>query len=98
MHVHGGLGEKTDYTVRNTVRMADAVDGTILAAALEKTQKRFPYLCVRIRRVVKLEEEKWYDLPEKGIICIDAGCGKGGRLVGMVIEGGKYMLHGVSDL
>ena len=50
MHVHGGFGEKTDYTVRNTVRMADAVDGTILAAALEKTQKRFPYLCVRIRR------------------------------------------------
>ena len=50
------------------------------------------------KTVVKLEEEKWYDLPEKGIICIDAGCGKGGRLVGMVIEGGKYMLHGVSDL
>ena len=50
------------------------------------------------KTVVKLEEEKWYDLPEKGIICIDAGCGKGGRLVGMVIEGGKYMLHGVNDL
>ena len=50
------------------------------------------------KTVVKLEEEVWYDLPEKGIICIDAGCGKGGRLVGMVIEGGKYMLHGVNDL
>ena len=31
-------------------------------------------------------------LPKNGIICIDTGCGKGGRLTGMVIENGKYCL------
>ena len=36
MHVHGGFGENTDYTVRLTVRMTDAVDGGILADALER--------------------------------------------------------------
>ena len=36
-----------------------------------------------------------YDLPDKGILCIDAGCGKGGRLVGMEIEDGRYILRSV---
>lgn len=40
---------------------------------------------------------RWYDLPEKGIICIDTGCGKGGRLTGMVIEDSKYILQSVSS-
>ena len=31
-------------------------------------------------------------LPKNGVICIDTGCGKGGRLTGMVIEDGKYCL------
>ena len=31
-------------------------------------------------------------LPKSGVICIDTGCGKGGRLTGMVIENGKYCL------
>ena len=31
-------------------------------------------------------------LPKNAVICIDTGCGKGGRLTGMVIEDGKYCL------
>ena len=49
MHVHGGFAEHVDYTARLTVRMQDVVDAKILAEALEKTQSRYPYLCVRIR-------------------------------------------------
>ena len=49
------------------------------------------------KTIVKLEEGVLYDLPEKGVICIDARCGKGGRLLGMTIEDGKYVLSGVSE-
>lgn len=44
-----------------------------------------------------LEEDISYPLPAFGTICIDAGCGKGGRLVGMVIENGQFILHGVAE-
>ena len=43
----------------------------------------------------ELPFNRWQNLPTNGIICIDAGCGKGGTLVGMVIEDGRYILHGV---
>ena len=36
-------------------------------------------------------------LPETGVICIDTGCGKGGRLTAMMIEGNEFMLQSVSD-
>lgn len=35
---------------------------------------------------------EWRALPEKGTVCIDTGCGKGGRLTGMIVEEGKYSL------
>ena len=35
---------------------------------------------------------EWRELPERGTICIDTGCGKGGKLTAMVIEDGKYQL------
>ena len=38
-------------------------------------------------------EEK--PLPEKGVICIDTGCGKGGGLTAMIVEDGRYQLHAV---
>ena len=31
-------------------------------------------------------------LPETGVLCIDTGCGKGGRLTAMIIEGKEYYL------
>ena len=37
------------------------------------------------------------DLPETGVICIDTGCGKGGRLTAMMIEGNQFMLQSVSE-
>ena len=32
---------------------------------------------------------EWNPLPTRGTICIDTGCGKGGRLTAMVIEDGE---------
>ncbi len=31
-------------------------------------------------------------LPEKGVLCIDTGCGKGGRLTAMITDGKEYWL------
>ena len=39
-----------------------------------------------------LPYSEWRTLPEKGTVCIDTGCGKGGRLTGMIVEEGKYSL------
>ena len=50
MHVHGGFGAGVDYTVRLTVRLTDPIDAEILQTALSKTQRRFPYLCVRMKK------------------------------------------------
>ena len=36
---------------------------------------------------------EWLTLPKQGIICIDTGCGKGGRLSGMIIEGDQFRLE-----
>ena len=47
--------------------------------------------------VIELSENQWRDLPANGIICIDAGCGKGGTLIGMVIEDGRYILYGAEE-
>ena len=38
---------------------------------------------------------EWRSLPDRGIICIDTGCGKGGYLSAMVITEGKYRLERV---
>jgi len=32
-------------------------------------------------------------LPRQGVLCIDTGCGKGGKLTAMVIEGGIFSLY-----
>ena len=39
-----------------------------------------------------LPYDEWRVLPEKGTVCIDTGCGKGGRLTGMIVDEGKYLL------
>ena len=44
-----------------------------------------------------LEENVWYKLPRTGVLCIDAGCGKGGRLIGMKITDGKFILRGMAE-
>ena len=50
MHVHGGFDSQVDYTVRISVRMTEPVEADLLCRALERTQRRYPYLCVRMRR------------------------------------------------
>ena len=36
-----------------------------------------------------LQPGEWQPLPRHGVICIDTGCGKGGSLTGMIIEGSR---------
>ena len=38
---------------------------------------------------------EWLPLPERGILCIDTGCGKGGRLTAMRVEGSRFRLENV---
>ena len=38
---------------------------------------------------------EWLPLPDRGVICIDTGSGKGGRLTAMVIEGKQFRLESV---
>ncbi len=42
-----------------------------------------------------LPPSEWMPLPERGAICIDTGCGKGGRLTAMIIDGERYHLESV---
>ena len=36
-----------------------------------------------------------FALPAMGVICIDTGCGKGGRLTAMIIEGNEFIVQSV---
>ena len=47
--------------------------------------------------VIELEDDTTYRLPDSGVICIDTGCGKGGRLTAMVIIGEEYTLRSVDE-
>jgi hypothetical protein len=49
------------------------------------------------KMVKEIPEGTWYELPPRGVICIDTGCGKGGRLTGMVVEDGKFVLESVGE-
>ena len=42
--------------------------------------------------VLEVEEDTLHPMPEKGVLCIDTGCGKGGRLTAMIAEGREYRL------
>ena len=50
MHVHGGFGAGVEYTVRLSIRLRERVEPELLREALDKTQRRFPFLCVRLRK------------------------------------------------
>lgn len=49
------------------------------------------------KTVKRLEQGVWQELPQKGVICIDTGCGKGGRLTGMMIEEDRFRLESVAE-
>ena len=42
-----------------------------------------------------LPYEEWRPLPDRGTVCIDTGCGKGGHLTAMTVEDGQYRLERV---
>lgn len=46
----------------------------------------------------ELPEKEPLQLPKSGVICIDTGCGKGGKLTAMVIEGDRYTLTSVPEV
>ena len=45
----------------------------------------------------KLTDGEKRRLPGYGVICIDTGCGKGGRLTAMTVENGEYILDSVPE-
>lgn len=47
--------------------------------------------------VASLKEDVSSPLPRQGIICIDTGCGKGGRLTALIAENGEYTLTSVAQ-
>ncbi len=50
IHLIGGFGLGIDYTVRLSLRLANDIDAEILSDAVEKTQQRYPYLNMRVRK------------------------------------------------
>ena len=49
------------------------------------------------KTVKEFAQNQWQNLPANGIICIDAGCGKGGFLVGMEIAGDRFVLRSAEE-
>ncbi|MBQ6595410.1 MAG: serine/threonine protein phosphatase [Clostridia bacterium] len=49
------------------------------------------------KTVRKLAWGERYRLPDRGTMCIDTGCGKGGRLTGMIVEEGIFRLESVPE-
>ena len=45
----------------------------------------------------EIDEEERRLLPEKGVLCIDTGCGKGGCLTAMITDGNEYMLKSETE-
>ena len=78
VHDHGIVKENR-YAGTLTVTGHIAIRHPTWFAGDEKTAEELP-----------LKEER--PLPEKGIICIDTGCGKGGMLTAMVVTGKTYTL------
>ena len=101
--VHAGLKvdpiEMNDYYTMihdHGVAMENRYAGPLTIVghiALEKVTW-FPGLEQPIKQI---PEGTWQELPQRGVICIDTGCGKGGRLTGMVIEEGKYILNSAGE-
>lgn len=47
--------------------------------------------------VEELEDGREQELPATGVLCIDTGCGKGGRLTAMVIRGNRFTLESIAE-
>ena len=67
MHVMGSFGLRMDYTVRMKLRLADVIDGAILAEAVARTQRRYPYLSLRMCRN---EQEFYYEQNSSPVVLL----------------------------
>ena len=85
MHDHGVVMENR-YCGLLTVTGHIALEKPVWFAGDGKTVKELPV------NEQMTADETWLPLPEKGVICIDTGCGKGGSLTGMVIRDGRFRL------
>ncbi|WP_026527682.1 hypothetical protein [Butyrivibrio sp. VCD2006] len=65
LHVYGSLG-RIAYSVRLCIRMDELIDADILARALKKTSKRYPYLCVAL----KAENEEYFFDENNEPVCL----------------------------
>lgn len=66
------VGEDAPQTVRLTLRMTDTVDGRMLSEAVADTQRRYPYLSVRLRTVTDgqgREHAAFDDNPLPWVVC-----------------------------
>ena len=54
------------------------------------------YFPGRGESIRKLPENQLLELPQTGVICIDTGCGKGGKLTAMTVENGRFILESVN--
>ena len=78
IHDHG-IALRNCYKGPLTIVGHIALGDPIWFAGDEKTTEILPY-------------GEWRELPEKGTICIDTGCGKGGKLTAMTKKQNKYNL------
>ena len=58
LHMMGGFGLKMDYTVRICLKLKDKIDKEMLENAAQKTQQRYPFLSLRMK---KNEKEYFYE-------------------------------------
>jgi len=66
------VGEDAPQTVRLTLRMTDTVDGRMLSEAVTDTQRRYPYLSVRLSTVTDgqgREHAAFDDNPLPWVVC-----------------------------
>ena len=85
VHDHG-ITLRNIYRERLTVVGHIALKAPVYFAGDKETTLELPY-------------GEWQTLPDRGVICIDTGCGKGGFLTAMILEDGRYSLvsQGVSS-
>ena len=78
IHDHG-IAMRNCYKGPLTIVGHIALENPTWFAGDEKTAEILPY-------------GEWRELPEKGTLCIDTGCGKGGKLTALVKIQNKYNL------
>ena len=78
IHDHG-IALRNCYKGTLTIVGHIALENPTWFAGDEKTVEILPY-------------GEWRELPEKGILCIDTGCGKGGKLTALLKIQNKYNL------